>query len=383
MAVMIIPSIAACLLSTPYMEVTFVTLFGDPYISAGETFKIMFGDSWRFVWPVVLISIFQVVGASLIMSAIDRHFRTGTLSLKSPMRLLNYSIFPIALGVIVMCLVSILLRFVLFGLVMLVQFTFSAMHAQASAALAAISVISIGMFAVHVLIITSMLYWAPSMFIYGYKFRDAVASSIKLISGKKLFVGLMLPMTFCAMIQLLVGFLHVHIAIACVVGFIVYLFTNVYSTVYVILSFYMISGLERRDVLPYRMPLPQIPAQKPTEQKSPEPDASKAREKARPDDSPTPLEEAHAPTDENAEQSAKRKAPAPKKTDKRAKQKQTDATKKTSAQKPRAKTDKSDKPAQPKCVKNDRQSNDAPPERQSTESPESVVQDGEGGGDVV
>lgn len=377
MAVMVIPSVVACLLSTPYMEVTFVTRFDDPYLSASETFTIMFGDSWLFVWPVVLISIFQVVGASLIMSAIDRHFRTGTLSLKSPMRLLNYSIFPIALGVIVMCLVSILLRFVLFGLVMLVQFAFATIHAQASAALAVISLISIGMFAVHVLIITSMLYWAPSMFIYGYKFRDAVASSIKLISGKKLFVGLMLPMTFCAMSRLLVGFLHVHIAIACVIGFIVYLFTNVYTTVYVILSFYMISGLERRDILPYRMPLPQIPAQKPAEQKSTEPDASKVRERSKPADS-APLAETVAPTGDgdNAKQSAKRKDPAAKKPDKRAKQKAPSSTKKPPAQKS-AKSDNSEQ------SKRDRQSNDETPERQSAETSASIARDEDGGGDVV
>lgn len=255
---MLIPSIAACFLSTPYWEVSFVAAFDYmPFRSASQTFRILFGDSWQYLWPVVIIAILQVVGAALIMSAIDRHFRTGRLSLRDPLRMVNTSIFPMAIGVTVMSVFSIVWRFLLFGLVMLTQVISNALSFSNGATIAIISAIAVILFVLHAMIIMPLLFWSPVMAIYGYRFRDAAATSFKLISGKKLFLGLLLPMIICAGIQLLIGFLQVHFAIAWVVGFFVFMFTNVYITVYTMISFYDISDLDRRDLKPYRnIPLP-------------------------------------------------------------------------------------------------------------------------------
>lgn len=259
--VMLVPAIAACFLYTPYWEVSFVASFDfEPYRSAGETFGILFGDSWQYAWPVIVVAVLQVFGAAIIMSALDRHFRTGSLSLKSPVRLFNISVFPIAIGVVVMSLTSIILRLLMFGLVSLVQVIFGAMSAVPGAALAVIAALAIGLFILHIITIIPMLMWAPIMFIYGYKFRDAAALSFKLISGKKLFWGLFLPMLICAGLQLLIGFLQVHVAIACAVNFVVFLFTNVYITVFTMIAFYDISDLDRRDIEPYKnLPIPPVP----------------------------------------------------------------------------------------------------------------------------
>lgn len=251
--VMILPSVVACFLSTPYWEVSFASAFDYKlYRSAGETFRIMFGDSWQYLWPVIVIAVCQVIGASLLMSAIDRHFRTGKLSLKDPLRLLNNSIFPITIGVIVMSVFSIVWRFVLFGLTMLVQATGSVSHMPQLAALAVISIIAIVLFVLHLVIICPMLFWAPTMFIYGYRFRDAAGASFKLITSKKqfmrLFLGLMLPLLPCAVVQMALGYIGAPLWAMRLAGFFVFLYTNVYVTVYTILSFYRISDLDRRDV---------------------------------------------------------------------------------------------------------------------------------------
>ena len=100
---MLIPSVVACFLSTPYWEVSFVAAYNyHPYVSVKETFRILFGDSWQYLWPVVLVSALQIVSASLLTSAMDRHFRTGKLSLANPKQLLNNSIFPILHAVLAM-----------------------------------------------------------------------------------------------------------------------------------------------------------------------------------------------------------------------------------------------------------------------------------------
>lgn len=267
LVVFLVPSVVACFLSTPYWEVSFVTAFeNNPYIQIGTTFHILFGDSWQYLWPVVVVSVLQIVAASLVMSAIDRHLRTGRLSLRQPLQLINVSVFPLAIGVLIMCAVGIVWRFVLFGLVSLVQVIGVAAKFSPGVTLAIISVIAVGLFVVHVMIIMPMLYWAPIMFIYGYRFRDAASMSFKLISGRKTFVGLFLPLLPCAGIQLLMGFLNAPIAVVRIVGCVVFLFTNVYITVYAFMSFYDISDFDRRDVVSYiNIPTPPTATKKTAE----------------------------------------------------------------------------------------------------------------------
>ncbi len=257
LAVMIVPSVIACFLYSPYWEVSFVSAYDYyPYVPIKQSFRIIFGDPWLYLWPVIVIGIFQVVGAALITSAIGTHLRTGKLSLKHPFRMVNTAIFPTALCVAIMCAVSILWRFILFGLTTLVCVIGNAAGLPAGATLAVIAVIACVMFFFHVLIITPMLYWSPIMAFYGYGFRDAAAASFKLISGKKVFGGLFFPMLLCAAIQLLIGFLNVHVWITWVMDAVIFLVTNAYVPVYVVISFYKISGLDRRDVLPYELSLP-------------------------------------------------------------------------------------------------------------------------------
>ena len=257
-AIMIIPSVVACFLSTPYWEVSFVAAYDyHPYVSVKETFRIMFGDSWQYLWPVVLISALQIVAASLLTSAIDRHFRTGRLSLANPTQLLNNSIFPMFLGVLVMCVFSIIWRFVLFGLVLLAQTMGNAAGAAEGVTLAVISVIAVGMFFVHVMAITPVLFWPPIMFVYGYRLGDAAAASFKLLSGKRVFRKLFPPLLICALIQLLIGFLKAPTWAMRISSFVIVLFDNVFITVFTIVVFYRISDLDRRDVIKYEFSVPQ------------------------------------------------------------------------------------------------------------------------------
>ncbi|MCH5350434.1 MAG: hypothetical protein J1F39_00500, partial [Clostridiales bacterium] len=86
--VMILPSVAACILSAPYWEVSFAAAYNyKPGIPFGKIISVVFNTDWTYVWPVVLTSALQIVASSLIMSAIDRHFRTARMSLRSPFRL--------------------------------------------------------------------------------------------------------------------------------------------------------------------------------------------------------------------------------------------------------------------------------------------------------
>lgn len=267
-AVMAVPAIAACFLLPPYWEVSFVAAV-QPKMNMGQTFFVIFGDSWAYLWPVVVVSALQIFASALCISAIDRHFRTGKLSLRSPWRLINNSVFSIFIGVLIMSALSVLLRIMLFGIVSLMQVIAGASGMNNGALLSLIAFFAVAMFVLHVLIITPMLYWAPIMFVYGYRFRDAAGVSFKLIAGKRVYAGLLLPTLLCAGLQLLIAFLGVHPSVSITVNFFVFLFTNVYVVAFTVLTFYEISGLERRDIKRYAtFVLPPTPAKTETDGKA-------------------------------------------------------------------------------------------------------------------
>lgn len=249
--ILIIPSVFACVFALPFNEVAFIAEFD--YRPFGQTFKLIFDESWRNFWPVIVVTFLQIVCCSFLISVTDRHLRTGTLFLKSPMRMINYSIFPVTVSVILMCAVSVLFRLILLGMVSLVQAIGVTTGLPIAAATVIISIIAFLLFAAHVIATLPMIYWPPIMFLYGYRFRDAAAASFKMISGRssKLFVGLFIPMLIGAIIQTIVAFCNLPVWAAAIIGFFVFLIVNGYTTVYAVVSFYELGDLERRDFKPY------------------------------------------------------------------------------------------------------------------------------------
>lgn len=386
-AIVAVPSVAACFLSTPYWEVSFVAAIDDPLMRVSETFAVIFGDSWQYLWPVIVVSALQIFASAFAMSAVDRHFRTGRLSLRSPWRLVNNSVFPMFLGVLIMCVVSVVLRFVLFGLVTLVQAIAGASGMNAGATLTVISAIAVGLFVVHVLAITPMLYLTPIMFIYGYKFRDAAGMSFKLISGKKVFVGLLLPLLLCAGLQLLVGFIGVHRSIAIVCNFVIFLVTNVYVIAYVAVTFYNISDLERRDVKPYAAfvlpkPAPAAPAAEKTDGAAAEVKDDKKPTEKKPKKQAQPKRAAQDPAKNNADGKPSDKKPRNGRADsRRADSRRAEQSKADSRKAEQRKADTS-KPAPSKAKA---PAAVQPKKRKSAAVKDlgAVETDGEGGGDGV
>lgn len=296
---MLIPSVIAAFFAPPFRELTFVAeLIDEPFLSASDTFAVMLGGDWLYVWPTVLVALTQVIAAALVMSTMDKHFRSGRLSLRSPLKLINFSVFPMLIGVAAMGAVSIVLRIVLFGVVSLVQAIAHSASLPAGAATAVIAGLAVGVFVLHIVIIMPMLFWSPLMFVYGYRFRDAAAASFQLISGKKLFPALLLPLVMPAGLQLLVAFLDPHYAVWVTVSFLLFLVTNVYVTVYVMIAFYAISELDRRDIKPYKAP--PLPQRKPEQKK----EERNEKEQPAPQDPPETKK-----SQENKKPPAKKKKP--------------------------------------------------------------------------
>ena len=116
---------------------------------------------------------------------------------------------------------------------------------------------------------------------------------------------------------MLVGFLQAHVAIAIVVNFVLFLFTNVYATVFTMLTFYEISGLDRRDIKPHQaVPLP-TPVKK--------------------DQQKQPTEPEHIPPESESTGVKPQKSPEPKKTKPKKQEKSGELAKKqtTTSKKPK------------------------------------------------
>ena len=199
--VALIPSIILGLLvsptSVPAFLVSFVRLRGElPYVVASyPSFFSNYIFGWRtfaYVYPIVLIVLSLIIGGSVIISAIEKHMRVGVMSVKRPLKLLNYSAVPVAITVLAWVILLVLYRFVLFGLALLVNL--AAGHIW-GLAFVLILIAYIGLFVLLLFLSSPIMLWTPCMMIYGYKFGDAATTSFRMASKRtwSLFVAQAVP----------------------------------------------------------------------------------------------------------------------------------------------------------------------------------------------
>lgn len=246
----LIPSVASGLLSTPFWEVSFLTSADVFGMSAKKLFLCLFGDSWESAWPVLIISAVSVLFYSLAIAVVERHFRVGKLSLDHPFKSINTCIWPLAICFIIISLISILWRFVVFGVMALLNLICMESGATKAAAFSVMCIFALILFFVHVLIIMPMLFWAPIMIEYGYGLRDAASSSYRLLSGKFIstYLQFILPIIIFLPITMVLQWLELPRYVYMLVWSAFFILINSYAISYIMTTAFDLLELDRRDV---------------------------------------------------------------------------------------------------------------------------------------
>lgn len=246
----LIPSIVGGVLSTPFWEVSFLMSTSLGTVAAKDMFLILFGDSWMHAWPVIVIAIVQIAFFSLAVSMIERHFRVGKMSFNHPFRSINNCIWPVTLTTIILSVVSILWRFVVYGLTVLLGFLGRVIGMPMELTFVFMCLIALLLFIVHLMMILFIVFLPIVMIEYGYGVRDSMVYVFRLLNGKfwKLFAALLLPVIIFIPLVMVLLWLGLPFYVYYIIWSVFFLALNVYSLAFIMTNSFDLLEIERRDI---------------------------------------------------------------------------------------------------------------------------------------
>jgi len=245
--VAVLPAVILGLLVAPGGVPTFFVSYasgrGDlPQHFAGYLFN------WRTLAAIALILVIMIVGASIIISAIEKHMRVGVMSVRSPIRLLNHSIIPVAITLVFWTLLLVVFRFLLFGLLLLVNLIFGNNWVLSFIIMFAVYV---GLLVLYLFLSSPLLLWTPCMMIYGYKFGDAASSSFRMAGkrSRRLFVAQLMPLLIIFGAQIIIDLVFAPLSFpaAAPINIIMCLFLMMYFCSLSAVAYFDLAELGRKD----------------------------------------------------------------------------------------------------------------------------------------
>lgn len=247
-----IPAVVMSLFFRPLSFITFIPQYSSTVINSFTDVAWLIFDKYSIthVYPLVIVFILLVLGCSLMLSIIEKHFRVGKLMLKAPIKDVNNSLFPVLKTLAVIVVIYLLWNFILAGITTLLHFIMSGRGVATKLNVAVITAIILGLFLVLLFFCMPALLWAPLMLIFGYSFVDAFIASAKL-SGKtpmRLFTGCAFPFLLIIILQYILSFFPIPLFVMIIAAAIYFIFLISYIMAYMMVAAFDLTDMERRDV---------------------------------------------------------------------------------------------------------------------------------------
>ena len=252
---LLIASVPAVLLGLFVRPLGFITFIPDFAVSeinsyADIAWLIFDRHATMYVYPMILIFATLTVCMALALSVIEKHFRTGRLMLKAPLRDLNSSLFPMLKTLALMFAAYMLFKFIVSGLVTLLHFLLSGAGVPNTLTVIIVSVVIAVAFFIIIYFSAPVMFWAPLMLTFGYSFVDALIEAARM-TGKaawRLFAALAFPFVTVALLQCVFELLPLHIVAMKAIAAVLYLFLIIYICALMPVATFDLSELERRDI---------------------------------------------------------------------------------------------------------------------------------------
>lgn len=234
----------------PMASLSYLVDYSETYVrSFRSIFWLIFNRyATRTVYPLVLILFSLVFCTSLALSVVEKHFRVGKLMLKAPLKQINNYFLPVLYTFVLLSLILFLYGMVQCGALTLLHMLISGRGYPSVWNLVLAAILSLGLFVLALWLSCSSMYWTPMMVIYGFSFRDAAASSLRLIDRKSgsILIGLLMPYCIVAVLETVFSLFHIA-WLRIILAVFLYLFLMLYLIVYIMVSMFDLSGMERRD----------------------------------------------------------------------------------------------------------------------------------------
>lgn len=212
---------------------------------------LCFNPAVTFKRPYLILIGFALllVSVSYTMGMIEKHFKVGRLSLRSPLSNVNNCVLPVALMLLIILLAYFVYRLLLFCvLTLLLKILGMAAGNWVSAFVWVIGFV--GMLAL-VLILKPVLFTATTMLVYGYSFKDAMGVSLKLCEGVgrvETDFALALPFVSEMLMGTLLAVFKTPFVVSAIINTVVITLMLQYVVAFSLIAMYDLAGLERRDL---------------------------------------------------------------------------------------------------------------------------------------
>lgn len=204
-------------------------------------FTVVGAKSWSMGIMAILVLMFF---ECLLFGGIDRHLKVGKFSYGKSFSALNETVM-----IVVPCLLILVVAFELVAFLTAVIIYFFQIVMPAIAIFGGI-IFTIAIYTGLMMLLIQFLMVIPAVLVVGYPIKDACVFSTKMVSGKtKETMLLVLILMGASIILSAVASLFASAFILFVVDALIYIFLMMFVTVYIMVTFFDLSGETRRDLI--------------------------------------------------------------------------------------------------------------------------------------
>lgn len=221
-----------------------------------DIFFLAFNKNLFLQYPYMI-----VVGLGVILTCIcytmgmlERHFKTGKLSLRRPFSMMNNAFIPALIVLSLLFAVYMVFKLLIVCVLTLHVLIFSSLNMSYFAMTIIIGIIGIVGFVFVLKICCPIMLSGATMLIYGYTFKDAIGVTVKMDekqSVKEINLALLLPFVIYMLIRVLGVALGINEIIAGIILSVVTAFLFQYVITLMFVVFFDLTGIERRDLKKY------------------------------------------------------------------------------------------------------------------------------------
>ena len=235
-----------------------VTVFVEDYQGyRGDFLKILSAFGITFDWQKMLLHLAFILVATVFLSysyiAVYRHFRTGKLSIRSPLPYINSGFIPMLLSILVLYFFYVVFNFVVGCVVALVDAIVGYFDLSSAVFLVIVYLILIAQAFWYCFLLSLPLKVLPGMCIYGYSFIEAWNSTNRVLSmlgrNKHRSVRISVIVPFVVFVVLSVA--DTILLDMVVIKIVMYVLIISYYAVLSQILMFDVSQMERRDIVGY------------------------------------------------------------------------------------------------------------------------------------
>lgn len=219
----------------------------------GSIFRWLFridAQLW-YMYPVVVVV--HLLTACYLIAIIEKDFKVGRLSVRSPIHNINNTFPPVFKGYFLLVVTANVAKILWVCLLTLISFIMTSIGAGVLAVNVTLAVLTFLVFVLFILFFRALPMSVATMLLYGYGYRESYSVTIKFLNHKNNAYSV-IAILFGVLVMFGAEYIMVLVSaseiVYYVVDAIIFSFFTVYICVFVMTAVYDITGVERRDLKP-------------------------------------------------------------------------------------------------------------------------------------